>query len=146
MCRLLKLRPQTLGYLSTEALSLSEGLHNCGGYRYAILVDNQQQSTSSCINDTAGSIRVYVSVSTVTCDCVQFTCGSVDMDGGCTYGCSVVSAGRRRDSRGRPRCQRRRRPDETGSLTKREEYLLCLLGTGMLAWRSACGQVYKTLT
>lgn len=36
----LTLELQTLSYLNTKALGLSEDLHNCGGYRYAILSDS----------------------------------------------------------------------------------------------------------
>ncbi len=53
----------------------------------------------------------------------HFTCGSVGMDGGCMSGWSVALAGMHRDSRGRPRYQWCRRPNETGSLTKEENDL-----------------------
>lgn len=36
----LTLQLPTLSYLNTKALSLSEDLHKCGGYRYAILSDS----------------------------------------------------------------------------------------------------------
>lgn len=49
------------------------------------------------------------------------TCGPVGMHVGCMYGWFVASAEMHTDSRGRPRYQWCRRPNETGNLTKEEK-------------------------
>ena len=46
MTKTLTLRLQSLGYLNTYALGLCEDLHNCGGYRYAILSDSHNTPTT----------------------------------------------------------------------------------------------------